>query len=71
MTIGLVVLFESPFTSVSTVNRGHPSLVSLVPAQQARQAAMLGRLGPLTITEAAPNSIPFGNKHDGILEKNR
>jgi hypothetical protein len=24
------VLFESPFTSVSTVSRGHPSLVSLV-----------------------------------------
>jgi hypothetical protein len=23
-------LFESPFTSISTVNRGHPSLVSLV-----------------------------------------
>jgi hypothetical protein len=23
------VLFESPFTSVSTVSRGHPSLVSL------------------------------------------
>jgi hypothetical protein len=23
------VLFESPFTSVSTVRRGHPSLVSL------------------------------------------
>ncbi len=39
------VLFESPFTSVSTVSRGHPSLVSLVPiAQQARQAALLGRL---------------------------
>jgi hypothetical protein len=25
-----VVLFESPFTSVSTVGRGHPSLVSLI-----------------------------------------
>jgi hypothetical protein len=25
----LIVLFESPFTSVSTVSRGHPSLVSL------------------------------------------
>jgi hypothetical protein len=24
------VLFESPFTSVSTISRGHPSLVSLV-----------------------------------------
>jgi hypothetical protein len=24
------VLFESPFTKVSTVSRGHPSLVSLV-----------------------------------------
>ncbi len=24
-----IVLFESPFTSVSTVSRGHPSLVSL------------------------------------------
>jgi hypothetical protein len=26
------VLFESPYTSVSTVSRGHPSLVSLVAA---------------------------------------
>jgi hypothetical protein len=24
------VLFESPFASISTVNRGHPSLVSLI-----------------------------------------
>jgi hypothetical protein len=32
------VLFKSPFTSVSTVSRGHPSLVSLStsPASQAR-----------------------------------
>ena len=28
------VLFESPFTSVSTVNRGHPSLVFLVARQR-------------------------------------
>jgi hypothetical protein len=28
------VLFESPFTSVSTVSRGHPSLVSLIKTNQ-------------------------------------
>jgi hypothetical protein len=27
-------LFDSPFTSVSTVSRGHPSLVSLYPAKR-------------------------------------
>jgi hypothetical protein len=44
------VLFESPFTSVSTVSRGHPSLVSLAtpspnPAKLARECYLYSLSG--------------------------
>ncbi len=43
------VLFESPFTSVSTVSRSHPSLVSLVPGDCLKLEILLFTKQPVQV----------------------
>jgi hypothetical protein len=57
------VLFESPFTSVSTASRGLPSLVSLNPVIQAEFSVHI-QVGKTTHHPAVPWDLPAGRAAD-------
>jgi hypothetical protein len=53
------VLFESPFTSISTVSSGHPSLVSLVSTIQTTAKSVVFFSNPVHCLSLSCRTIPY------------